>query len=124
MYIYKYIYIYIYGICAALKVIANEDPRTDPRRLHKMVRRWTKVQGDGVLIWSFANEDKNYDPEGEAMCGKRTIPRLPLVLAHVRPKVIEGEMTAWEVVMLMKNIIKESLTELQNFFKPTLTWAL
>ena len=51
------------------------------------------------------NRLENYDPEGEATRGMRTIPHLSLVPVHVGRKVIEGEMTAWEVVMLLKKMM-------------------
>ena len=46
------------GICTTPRATAHRDPRTDPRRVRNLVRRRTKVQGDGIPCWSFANEHK------------------------------------------------------------------
>ena len=52
------------------------------------------------------NRLENYDTDGEATRGTKKIPRLPLVPAHVRRKVIEGEMTAWEVVLILRKMMQ------------------
>ena len=70
------------------------------------------------------NRVEKYDPEGGATMGTRTIPRLPLVPAHVGRNVIEGEMTAWKVVMLLKKMMNGATQELKNLINPALTWAL
>ena len=44
--------------CATLRAMAHKGPLTDTARVRKMGRRWTKVQGDDILLSSFANEDK------------------------------------------------------------------
>ena len=49
------------------------------------------------------------------------VPRLPLVPAEVGRQVIEGEMTTWEVAMLLKSMKTDASTELQNLLDPALT---
>ena len=51
---------------------------------------------------------ENYDADREATRGTRKIPRLPLVPTHVGRKVIEGELIAWEVVMLLRKTMHET----------------
>ena len=67
---------------------------------------------------------ENYDPEGEATRGTRTLPRLPMVPEHVGRMVIEGEMTAWEVVLLLRKMMNGAAQELQTLINPALMWAL
>ena len=67
------------------------------------------------------NRLDNYGPDGEATMETRTIPRLPLVPAHVVQKVIEGEMTACEVVVFLKNMMNGATQEPQNLINPAPT---
>ena len=66
------------------------------------------------------NRLENYDPEGEATRETRTTPRLSMVPAHVGRKVIEREMTAWDVVVLLKKMTNGATQELQNLINPVL----
>ena len=54
----------------------------------------------------------------------RTIPRLPLIPTHMGRKVIEEEMMAWEVVMLLKKMMNGATQDLKNLVNTALTWAL
>ena len=70
------------------------------------------------------NRLENYDPEGEAMRGARTIPHLSMVPSHVRRMVTEGGMTTWEVVVLLRKTMRGATQELQNLINPALVWSL
>ena len=70
------------------------------------------------------NRLENYDADGEATKGTKKIPRLPLVPAHVGRKVIEGEMTPWEVVLLLNKMMQGRTQALKDLINPALTWAL
>ena len=50
---------------------------------------------------------ENYDASGEATSGTKKIPCMPLVPANVGRKVIKGEMTPWEVVLLLNKTTKD-----------------
>ena len=47
-----------------------------------------------------------------------------MVPAHVGRKVIEGEMTAWEVVLLLNKIMQGKTQALKDLLNPAMTWAL
>ena len=63
---------------------------------------------------------ENYDAEGEATSGTKKIPRMPLVLAHVEGKVIEGEMTPREVVLLLDKTMKDKTQALKDILNPVM----
>jgi hypothetical protein len=58
------------------------------------------------------------------MFGKMIVPHLQLVPADVGRQVIKGEMTTWEVAMLLRSMKKETTKELKDLLNPTLTWVL
>ena len=69
------------------------------------------------------NRLENYDTDGEATRGTKKIPCLPLVPTHVGRKVIKGEMTAWEVVLLLRKMVQGMTQELKDLISPALIWA-
>ena len=70
------------------------------------------------------NRLENYDASGEATSGTKKIPRMPLVPERVGRKVIEGEMTPWEVVLLLDKTMKEKTQALKDLLNPAMAWAL
>ena len=70
------------------------------------------------------NRLENYDASGEATSGTKKIPRMPLVPASAGRKVIEGEMTLWEVVLLLDKTMKDKTQALKDLLNPAMAWAL
>jgi len=70
------------------------------------------------------NRLETYDASGEATSGTKKIPRMPLVPASVGRKVIEGEMTPWEVVLLLNKSMKDKTQALKDLLNPAMAWAL
>ena len=83
-----------------------------------------ELRGYETLLRGQKNRLENYDSERESTVGTRTIPRLPLVPAHMERTVIKGEMTVWEVAMLLKRMRKGATQELNNLINPVMLWAL
>ena len=78
----------------------------------------------GKFYKNKGNRLETYDIDGGATGGKRMIPRLAMVPAHVGRRVIKKELTAWEIVILLRSMNKSASTELKDLFNPALTWAL
>ena len=70
------------------------------------------------------NRLENYNADGEATRGTRKIPCLLLVPTHVGRKVSEGEMTACEVLLLLRKMMQGTTWEPEDLISPALTWAL
>ena len=70
------------------------------------------------------NRMENYDTDEDATNGTKKILRLPLIPAHVGRKVIEGEMTPWEVVLPLNKIMKGNTQALKDLLNPAMAWAL
>ena len=81
-------------------------------------------EGINNLYGRKKNRLETYDASGEATGGTKKIPRMPLVPASVGRKVIEGEMTPWEVVLLLNKSMRDKSQELRDLLTHVMAWAL